>query len=111
MGGKKLMRGLLFTVLAAVAVTAFAVSCATVGRDFPVERVPEIKIGETTQGEIRDMFGAPWRTGIEDGQPTWTYGKYRYTPFGETRTTDLVVRFDEKGFVSSYTFNTTEHSK
>ena len=65
MGGKKLMRGLLFTALAAV--IAFSVSCATVGRDFPVERVPEIKIGETTQSQIREMFGAPWRTGIEDG--------------------------------------------
>ena len=85
--------------------------CATVGHDFPVERVSEIRMGKTTQSEVREMFGAPWRVGIEDGQRTWTYGKYRYTPFGESRTQDLVIRFDQNDVVRSYTFNTTEHEE
>jgi len=85
--------------------------CATVGRDFPVDRVSDIRLGETTQSEIREMFGAPWRVGIEDGQRTWTYGKYRYSPFGESRTQDLVIRFDQNDVVTSYTFNTTEHEE
>lgn len=86
-------------------------SCATVGRDFNVSRVTNIKIGETRQDEIRAMFGAPWRVGIEDGKQTWTYGKYIYRVFSESSTQDLVIRFDEKGIVSSYTFNTTEHQE
>ena len=89
----------------------FCASCATVGRDFPVARVSDIRIGETTQNQIREMFGSPWRVGIEDGQRTWTYGKYRYRAFRQASTRDLVVRFDERNIVASYTFNTTEHQE
>jgi hypothetical protein len=89
----------------------FLGACATVGHDFPVDRVPEIRIGETTQAEIRAMFGPPWRVGIEDGQPTWTYGKYRYKLFSDASTQDLVVRFDASAIVASYSFNTTEHKQ
>jgi hypothetical protein len=89
-------------------VLLLSASCATVGRDFSVARVSDIQIGETTQDQIREMFGDPWRVGIEDGQRTWTYGKYRYRAFREASTQDLVVRFDERNRVASYTFNTTE---
>jgi hypothetical protein len=93
-------------LLVAGAALALA-SCLTVGRPFPVESVREIQIGKTTQDDVRTRFGAPWRTGIEDGQRTWTYGHYRYAALGTTRTRDLVVRFDDKGTVVSYTFNST----
>jgi SmpA / OmlA family len=83
--------------------------CATIGRDFAVTEVPKIQLGKTTQAEIMSMFGSPWRTGMEDGRQTWTYGKYHYSLFSEASAQDLVVRFDGKGFVSSYTYNTTEH--
>ncbi len=95
-------------LLCSVVVLLFA-GCATVGRDFPDFRVSEIQINQTTQSEIRSMFGSPWRVGIEDGQPTWTYGRYRYQAFGPASTKDLVIRFDNRGTVTSYTFNTTEH--
>ena len=85
--------------------------CATIGREFPVSQVPEIRLGETTQAEIRALFGEPWRVGIEDGLRTWTYGRYRYRLFGRARTEDLVLRFDAQGIVASYTFNTTEHGQ
>ena len=82
--------------------------CATVGEDFPTYKVEEIKIGETTRDDIQVMFGDPWRTGIEDGKRTWSYGKYRYSLFDDAETTDLVVRFNKDGTVSSYVYNTTE---
>jgi hypothetical protein len=82
--------------------------CATMGRNFEASQVPAIKIGSTTQSDIRDMFGAPWRTGIEDGNTTWTYGIYRYRLFGNPSTQDLVIRYDSSGIVTSYTYNTTE---
>ncbi len=85
--------------------------CATVGQDFPVAGVSEIEIGKTTKDDIRSMFGVPWRTGIEDGQRTWTYGNYSYGLFGEKNAKDLVIRFDDKDFVASYTFSTTEHDE
>jgi len=86
-------------------------ACATVGHDFPVERVTDIRLHQTTQAEVRAMFGEPWRTGLEDGQVTWTYGKYRYALFSQASTTDLVLRFDAEGKVVSYSFNTTEPRK
>jgi hypothetical protein len=89
----------------------FLASCATVGRDFPSDRVSEIQIHQTTRDAIRSMFGPPWRVGIEDGQQTWTYGRYHYRLIGETSTKDLVVRFDKQGIVVSYSFNTTEHQE
>lgn len=82
--------------------------CATVGQDFATHNVDQIEIGETNRAEIQEMFGEPWRTGVEDGKRTWSYGKYRWSAFGDAETTDLVVRFNQDGTVSSYVYNTTE---
>jgi hypothetical protein len=90
----------------AVAFTA-AIGCITIGRPFPVGAVYQIKMGETTRTEINRLFGNPWRTGIDNDRKTWTYAHYRYTLFGGPMTRDLVVRFDDKGVVVSYTFNST----
>ena len=89
----------------------FSSGCATVGQDFPVIEVSEIEIGKTTQKEIHAMFGSPWRAGLEDGQRTWTYGNYSYGLFGAKKAKDLVIRFDNRNVVTSYTFSTTEHSE
>lgn len=82
-------------------------SCVNMGRDFPVDSVPKIQIGKTTQEDIVRMFGPPWRTGIEDGKTTWTYGRYNYSLIGSSDTYDLVIRFNTQNIVESYTFNTT----
>ncbi|WP_420389898.1 outer membrane protein assembly factor BamE domain-containing protein [Marinobacter sp.] len=91
-----------------LALTLVIAGCATVGQDFATHNVDQIEIGDTNRADIQEMFGEPWRTGIEDGKRTWTYGKYRWSAFGEAETTDLVVRFNEDGTVSSYVYNTTE---
>lgn len=98
-------------VLFCLFVALFAVlpGCATVGRDFPVTAVSSIEIGKTTQREILSIFGAPWRTGIEDGQTVWTYGSYHYALFSEKKARDLVIRFDNRDVVASYTFSTTDN--
>jgi hypothetical protein len=93
--------------LAVAAAALLLAGCLTVGRAFPVDPVRDIKLGATTRDEVRKTFGEPWRTGLEDGQRTWTYGHYRYAALGTTRTRDLVIRFDDKGRVVSYTFNST----
>ncbi len=95
----------------AVSLMLFLSGCATVGQDFPAYKVPDIKIGKTTQNEIRSMFGSPWRVGIEDGQRTWTYGKYKYGIMGEKAAQDLLIRFDNRKVVTSYTFSTTAHNE
>ena len=75
-----------------------------VGKDFNVHMVPQIQPHQTTRAQIEQMFGPPWRTGVEDGKQTWSYGSYQYGISG-TQTRDLVVRFDANGTVISYTFN------
>jgi hypothetical protein len=98
-------------VVAVLCTAPLAVSCATVGHEFPESRVGDIHIGKTTRAGILSMFGSPWRVGVEDGQRTWTYGRYRYKLFGQSNTKDLVVRFDANDVVASYSFNTTEHEE
>ncbi|MDT8442258.1 MAG: outer membrane protein assembly factor BamE [Desulfuromonadales bacterium] len=82
-------------------------ACMTVGREFPVAGVARIEIGKTTRGQIVDLFGTPWRTGIEDGKKVWTYAHYRYGITGQHEARDLVVRFDDQGLVTSYSFSSS----
>jgi len=95
----------------AALVCAALVGCVSVGRDFPAGPVTDLEVGGTTQPEVRERFGEPWRTGFEDGQRTWSYGEYRYSLFGDPLARDLVVKFDDRGVVSSYTYNTTESDR
>lgn len=83
-------------------------SCAVAGRNFSSAGVAQIKLGITSQEEIRSLFGPPWRKGVEDGHPTWTYGYYRYGMFSSPQTADLVVRFDQNGKVYSYSYSSTD---
>jgi hypothetical protein len=89
------------------ALAVLAVGCMTVGDDFAVGKVTSLEIGETSQQEVRQMFGEPWRTGLEDGEQTWTYGYYKYNLVGASQTRDLVIRYDKSGTVRSYSFNST----
>jgi len=85
--------------------------CASVGHQFPASQVPTIRIGETTQNDIYTTFGSPYRTGIDNGMKTWTYGDYEYGLFKESNAEDLVIKFDKRGIVSSFTYNTTKRAK
>jgi hypothetical protein len=99
------MRRLMMAFVAASLL--LAAGCASIGQDFPVAPVAQIETGNTTREEIRAMFGEPWRTGLENGDVTWTYAHYTYSAFGPEKTRDLLIRFDDEGKVVSYTFNST----
>jgi hypothetical protein len=96
--GKKILVGTLLLLLA---------GCASAGHHFNVAGVQQVNVGKTTKGDVMAMFGEPWRTGIEDGRETWTYGHYKYSLFSDAKTRDLVLRFDGSGKVASYSFNST----
>ncbi len=98
------------TLSALLVLCAFSLACFHVGREFPTEPIAKLEIGSTTRDQVREIFGPPWRTGIEDGDETYTYGRYRYALFSQPRASDLVLRFDERGLLRSYTYNTTEPS-
>lgn len=75
----------------------------TVGEAFPFYKVRQIEVEKTTMAEIREMFGEPWRTGLENGERTWTYGEY-----GVNISRDLVIRYDDQNVVKSYSFSSSE---
>ena len=89
----------------------FVSGCITLGKDFSEANVSSITIGVTTKNEIRKLFGSPWLSGVQDGQPAWTYGSYDYSLFGKRKAKDLLVQFDDQGKVSSFTFSTTDHDE
>ena len=96
------------TIVVLISIALGLSGCFTVGKSFPGYVVPDIKVGEADQNKISDMFGAPWRTGMDNGVRTWTYGLYRYSLFSAAKTEDLVIRFNSEGVVTSYTYNTTD---
>jgi hypothetical protein len=93
-------------VLPALLVLGLA-GCATIGRDFNATQTGWIRAGETDKTTLLSKLGDPFRVGVDAGDPTWTYGYYRYSLFGESVTKDLVIRFDDAGKVKSFTLNTS----
>ncbi|OYV18947.1 MAG: hypothetical protein CG441_946 [Methylococcaceae bacterium NSM2-1] len=108
-GSVRLLRGT-FRGLALLMVLLFS-GCASIGHEFPAGQISTIHIGETTQNDIYTTFGKPWRTGIDNGMKTWTYGNYQYSLFSDHSAEDLVIKFDKRNVVSAFVFNTTKRSK
>ena len=105
------MRNIAINLILLAGISLFTSGCVTLGKDFPEEKVSVIKIGQTTKNEIRNLFGSPWLSGINDGELACTYGNYDYSLFGKREARDLVIQFDEKGVVTTYTFSTTDHDE
>jgi len=94
----------LATLMLLVALSLPTTGCMpTVGEAFPFYKVRQIEVEKTTMAEIREMFGEPWRTGLENGERTWTYGEY-----GVNISRDLVIRYDDLNVVKSYSFSSSE---
>jgi len=81
--------------------------CLSVGKNFRSEDLSWVVTNETSRKDVHQKLGEPFRTGLDSGTPTWTYGYYRYRLLGETCTKDLVIYFNREGTVSSYSFNTS----
>ena len=91
-----------FTVILSIA------GCATVGKPFDTKKVLTLESGVTTQEQVLQQIGQPWRKGLENGKLTWTYAYYRYSAFSPLKSDDLVIKFKLDGTVETYTFNTSE---
>jgi hypothetical protein len=94
---------LLTTLLLVAALGLPVTGCMpSMGRPFPVQQVRKIELNKTAKSEVRQMFGEPWRTGLEDGKRTWTYGEY-----STNYSRDLVIRFNDDNTVRSYSFSSS----
>ena len=95
-------------VLILLACAASLCACVSLGRPFVTDNVKSISIGKTTQADITNTFGIPFRMGSDSGDTTWTYVDYHFGLMGPQRATDLVVKFNADGTVKSYSFNSNQ---
>ncbi len=94
-------------IASSAALLLLCAGCATIGSDFNATRTDWIKAGETDKTTLLSRLGDPFRVGVDDGDPTWTYGYYKYSLFDESVTKDLIIRFGPDGKVKSFTLNTS----
>lgn len=97
-------------LLSLVAVVAFslAVGCGSVGKNFDSGKVQNIKNHATTKNEILDWFGLPFKEGMENGSPMWTYQFDKYFVAGQAKSKDLVILFDNNNVVKAYRYTSNE---
>ena len=90
---------LLFVLITCMAVMS---GCGSVGKDFDIEMAQTIQNGKTTQSDIKKMFGSPFKTGVQNGNPVWVYEKNVYRALGKDSSKSLIVEFDHKGIVTGH---------
>lgn len=68
------MRSLFIVVLAAILMAGCATARHSVGRDFSVETVKQIKKGETTSEELKSILGEPYSKSVtSETEEKWIY--------------------------------------
>lgn len=91
-------------ILVAVLSMVFVIGCGTVGKNFDSSRVKNIQNNKTTQAEVLDWFGVPFKEGNENGHTMWTYQFDKYKVVGEPESKDLVILFDNNQVVKAYRY-------
>ena len=88
----------------------FLASCyGTVGKNFDNSELKSIQNNVTSQEEIFERLGAPFKKGIENGQVMWTYQFDRWNAVGPTLSKDLVILFDKENIVKAYRYTASNH--
>ena len=92
-----------YFILLMVLLLSVWLGCASVGKDFNSEKVKDIKNNITTQLNIIDWFGLPFKEGNENGYTMWTYQIDKWK-LGEVESKGLVILFDDKNKVKAYRY-------
>lgn len=93
--------------LLAVLFVALTIGCGTVGKNFDSSRVKNIQNHKTTQSDILDWFGVPYKEGTENDHTMWTYQFDKWKAIGENESKDLVILFDDNNVVKAYRYTDT----
>jgi len=102
---KKQLNTVMFLVI-------FLASCyGTVGKNFDSSELKSIQNNVTSQEEIFERLGAPFKKGIENGQVMWTYQFDQWNAIGPAESKDLVILFDNKNIVKAYRYTTSNSKK
>ena len=78
--------------------------CGTAGKSFNASKIGSIVNGTTTQSDIKKIFGEPFKTGIQNGQPIWVYEDHQYSIISNNTSKDLIIIFSSDGIVQSHQF-------
>ncbi len=87
-----------------LALCALVVGCGTVGKGFDSSKVKKIQNNVTTQVDILDWFGVPYKEGVENKRTIWTYQLDTWQAIGEGQSKGLVILFDDKNIVKGYRY-------
>ena len=82
--------------------------CGTVGNNFNASKAKNIVNGISTQEDIKMMFGKPFKTGVQNGQPIWVYEHNHYRLINDNVSKNLIIVFSPNGVVQSHQFMTSE---
>ena len=86
----------------------FLTACyGTVGNNFDSLQIKSIQSNVTSQEEIFERFGAPFKKGVENNQTMWTYQFDKWNAVGPAQSKDLVILFDNKNIVKAYRYTTS----
>ena len=78
--------------------------CGTAGKSFNASKIGSIVNGTTTRSDIKKIFGEPFKTGIQNGQPIWVYEDHLYSIISNDSSKDLIIIFGPNGVVQSHQF-------
>lgn len=98
----KVLHGIIGLGLAATTLSG----CITRGRDFSSD-INWIKPTQTTQGEVSQLLGAPYKVGSAGGVTTWTYSYYKLHLFGEDYMKDLKFYWSDDKRVKDFSFSSS----
>ena len=88
--------------LTGIFLAIFWFGCGSVGKNFDESLYTKIAKGTTNKNDIKAMFGNPFKKGIQNGSPVWTY-EYNYVnAFGTDIIKDMIIVFDKNGLVKSH---------
>ena len=95
-------------ILLMVLLLSVWLGCVSVGKDFNSEKVKDITNNITTQLNIIDWFGLPFKEGNENGYTMWTYQIDKWK-LGEVESKGLVILFDDKNKVKAYRYDDSNY--
>ena len=91
-------------IVIVVGIVLISNGCGTIGKSFKTSKVESIVNGTSTRSDIKKIFGEPFKTGIQNGQPIWVYEDHHYSIISNDLSKDLVIVFGPNGVVQSHQF-------
>ena len=85
--------------------------CGTIGKNFDYFPISDQIVNhKTTKLDVRAIYGAPHRKGLENSNSIWIYEYSAYRVFGRNTSKDLIVTFDKNDIVQSHQYMSNDSS-